>query len=204
MIYINGCSWTSSHIFKDELMNADLPVINNAASGYSNFQICKHTIYDLKYFSKCFEKLYAIIFLTEPFRSDYEFKLLKEKKGNLQDLARQSLFQIKTVLDKSLPDNVELIYSSGFVDLPWKTRLPSMLTLACESHKITIEQTKCYTTKADKLIKANLHRPSIQDLDTIIARCKTIEKIPMQRRHHLWDNTSYANIANKIKEITNG
>lgn len=203
MIYINGCSWTDNYIFRDNLMNENIPVINNASSGYSNFQICKHTIYDLKYFSEYFDKFYAIIFLTEPFRSDYEFKLLKDKKGSLQDLACQSLFQMKNILDKSKPDNVKLIYSSSFIDLPWNTKLPSMLTLACESHKINLEQTKCYTTQANKLIKTNVHRPTVDDLETIINRCKTIEKIPMQKNYHLQDNTSYTNIVNKIKEITN-
>ena len=204
MIYINGCSWTDKHIFRDELMNADVPVINNASSGYSNFQIVKHSIFDLKYFAKYFDKIYAIIFLTEAFRSEYEYKLLKNKEISLQELAKESLLQMKAIIDKSLPNNVKLICSTSFVDIPWKTKLPSMLTIACKSHKIKMDDTKCYTTQANKLLKTKIHRPNVEDLETIINRCKTIEKIPLQTQYHLQDNISYIDIVKQIKEITNG
>ena len=202
MLYINGCSWTNSHTFRDALLSNDILVINNAASGNSNFQICKQTKYDLKNFSKHFEKITAIIFLTEAFRSKYEYTMVKGL-GSLQDLASKSLHQMKKAIDSSLPDNVNIIYSSSFVDLPWETNFPSMLTLACKAHGIIQEQTQCYTTKANEVQKVFELKPNLKDLDVIINRLSTIEKIPNQHNHHLKDYISYTAVVKQIQEVLN-
>jgi hypothetical protein len=203
MLYINGCSWTDSFTFRDSLMNNDILAINNAASGNSNFQICRQTKYDLKNFSKHFDKITAIIFFTEAFRSEYEYKMIKGP-GSLQDLASKSLHQMKKAIDSSLPNNVNIIYSSSFVDLPWETNFPSMLTLACKAHGIIQEKTQCYTTKAIKVQRVHGVKPNLNDLDVIIDRLNTIEKIPKQLDHHLKDYISYTAVAKQIQEALNG
>jgi|APSaa5957512493_1039668.scaffolds.fasta_scaffold20576_3 hypothetical protein len=203
MLYINGCSWTDSFIFRDSLSNNDILVINNAASGNSNFQICRQTKYDLKNFSKHFDKITAIIFLTEAFRSEYEYKMAKGP-GSLQDLASKSLHQMKKAIDSSLPNNVNIIYSSSFVDLPWETNFPSMLTLACKAHGIIQEETQCYTTKVIKVQKIHELKPNLKDLDIIIDRLNTIEKIPNQQNYHIKDSISYTAVVKQIQEVLNG
>ena len=203
MLYINGCSWANSFTLSDTLMSNDIPVINSSSSGNSNFQICRQTKYDLTNFSKHFEKITAIIFLTEAFRSEYEYNMAKGP-GSLQDLASKSLYQMKKSIDSSLPGNVDIIYSSSFVDLPWETNFPSMLTLACKAHGIIQEETQCYTTKATTVQKVHGFKPKLADLDAIINRLNTIEKIPNQLDYHIKDSISYTAVVKQIQEVLNG